>query len=742
MPNNEYVIKDNILVRCIVNEPRVVIPSNVTEIANHCFCIGDTEMGQANLVQVIIPENVTKIGEGAFMRSPNLKSVIIRGKAEIGMLAFYDCPMLYDFIICDGVKSLGRNCIGECRLLDHVFIPASVEHIDSWLCLQEEPEIEQPIFFCERYEPAPGWAPDWNHYYEHRDPEMGYSQEYRHKVFYGLTRIGFLRESYESVRPPKPTTATTIPENDEERYTLALNYIAKGRWSDAFDLVYEPSLPYQKKQRDLICRFLNGRGINMLRNDQIEMVAEEARWGDAPTAALIWGYWSMWNAIDMTGLDIAETYLLDAAKGGYGDAWETLKHMYLSGQNKRGIIDSKKAQYYLEEALISNSLVAFSQSVVKPLLYGWDGTEINVQKAYDLVKQRMASPDAETDNPMLINLLGSCYLEMGNKEEAIKCARKALELENSHYQAYILLFHCLCIDSEGNYLEGGQEREEQLVEEAVANNCPWGLFTKAIRLDNLSEKAEDEDKSALEHEARLLYEKAALLGDPDACYNLALNANSGTLGFYGPRTIDAYPFFMRGTMAGSCDCSYWISQMALIALDDNYSPAEREFNFGSDMTHDDPQTWYNLAWSYHKYYDVPWPNEEDTDVQGQPASDSAKSYYTGVNIDKQWNVCNLQIDWEADRNNDGDRKQFARKDGERASELPVAESGMTLSFDGMYGCGTWGALFNSVKVIDSDQQSLTISYGSMTYRLLPGHTVVLGRDGRDYTSFELSIRIE
>ncbi len=77
-----------------------------------------------------VPPGVKTVGEGAFLSSPNLKTVTVPdGVTAIGRLAFADCPSLVHVSIPDTVTSIGVGAFTMCSALKTVILPEGVTTI-------------------------------------------------------------------------------------------------------------------------------------------------------------------------------------------------------------------------------------------------------------------------------------------------------------------------------------------------------------------------------------------------------------------------------------------------------------------------------------------------------------------------------------------------------------------------------------------------------------------------------------
>lgn len=114
-----------------------------------------------------------------------------------------------------------------------------------------------------------------------------------------------------------------------------------------------------------------------------------------------------------------------------------------------------------------------------------------------------------------------------------------------------------------------------------------------------------------------------------------------------------------------------------------------------------------------------------------------------TNDNNTWNVAVLMIDWRADRHQEAHSIEFERPTADNPQpEYPVVV-GQVLSKSRLPMSGSWGELFSSVEVKAFDEHSLTVQYGANEYTLRPGESSeTLGESGKDYTTFEFSIRVK
>ncbi len=158
------IIGDNVLIKCNLNEPSIVIPDGVKYIGGNIFysCeflesvtipdsvtrIGNSAFyGCRNLSSVHIPDTVTYIGRFAFNYCNKIKSVTIpKGVTKIECGVFSNCRSLSTVTICGDVTEIGNSAFDKCIVLKSINIPDSVEIIDdsAFLGCKEIVEINLP----------------------------------------------------------------------------------------------------------------------------------------------------------------------------------------------------------------------------------------------------------------------------------------------------------------------------------------------------------------------------------------------------------------------------------------------------------------------------------------------------------------------------------------------------------------------------------------------------------------------
>ena len=102
------------------------IEYSVTKIGNNAF------LRCPDLNSIIIPDGVMTIGETAFADCTALSSIIIPNSVTtIGEGAFVGCSGITSVTVGNGVKSISKNMFQNCSSLAHVIIGTSVESIDE-----------------------------------------------------------------------------------------------------------------------------------------------------------------------------------------------------------------------------------------------------------------------------------------------------------------------------------------------------------------------------------------------------------------------------------------------------------------------------------------------------------------------------------------------------------------------------------------------------------------------------------
>lgn len=92
----------------------------------------------SKLSKIVLPNNILEIGESAFYGCSSLKNIDIPDKVtEIGYSAFHPCSSLRSVTFEKGsqLKYMVEGVFCDCEALTSIEIPASVEMIDMYYCI-------------------------------------------------------------------------------------------------------------------------------------------------------------------------------------------------------------------------------------------------------------------------------------------------------------------------------------------------------------------------------------------------------------------------------------------------------------------------------------------------------------------------------------------------------------------------------------------------------------------------------
>ena len=105
---------------------KIVLPNNILEIGESAF------YGCSSLKNIDIPDKVTEIGYSAFYGCSSLKNIDIPDKVtEIGDSAFRRCSSLMSINIPKEVTEIGRQAFGSCVSLTSINIPKRVTRLED-----------------------------------------------------------------------------------------------------------------------------------------------------------------------------------------------------------------------------------------------------------------------------------------------------------------------------------------------------------------------------------------------------------------------------------------------------------------------------------------------------------------------------------------------------------------------------------------------------------------------------------
>lgn len=119
---SDFIIVGTTLTAYTGSKPNVIIPSNVTIIADEAF------KGNKYLSTLVIPDSVTAIGIDAFRGCTSLTSVSMSNNVvSINENAFYACKSLQDINFPRSLKTIRISAFENCSSLTAVLIPSSCE---------------------------------------------------------------------------------------------------------------------------------------------------------------------------------------------------------------------------------------------------------------------------------------------------------------------------------------------------------------------------------------------------------------------------------------------------------------------------------------------------------------------------------------------------------------------------------------------------------------------------------------
>ncbi len=118
------------------------------ELPSTLVIIGEQSFAMCGLLSVSIPESVTEIGGSAFNGCSALETVSFSGNSQlktIGKYAFGDCRLLDHLYLPDGLRSIGEQAFCGCGFLSDIRLPEGITHIgrssfDGTRAAQNNPE--------------------------------------------------------------------------------------------------------------------------------------------------------------------------------------------------------------------------------------------------------------------------------------------------------------------------------------------------------------------------------------------------------------------------------------------------------------------------------------------------------------------------------------------------------------------------------------------------------------------------
>lgn len=102
----------------------ISIPDSVKSIDHHAFT-------KTNLTSIVFPKSCSVVERAACSDCLYLKTATFEGNAEIGYSLFENCTQLETVEFKEGLKQLPSNTFKECTSLKDVYLPNSIEIIDT-----------------------------------------------------------------------------------------------------------------------------------------------------------------------------------------------------------------------------------------------------------------------------------------------------------------------------------------------------------------------------------------------------------------------------------------------------------------------------------------------------------------------------------------------------------------------------------------------------------------------------------
>ena len=124
--NDDFVIKDGVLIKYTGKAEKVMIPNGVVFIKESAFENNDC------IKEVLFSDSITDMGYNAFNNCANLTNVQIAKSSRLTSIsnyAFYNCKKLASIDIPNSVKSIGFSAFAKCNSLTSITIPDSVTTI-------------------------------------------------------------------------------------------------------------------------------------------------------------------------------------------------------------------------------------------------------------------------------------------------------------------------------------------------------------------------------------------------------------------------------------------------------------------------------------------------------------------------------------------------------------------------------------------------------------------------------------
>ena len=279
-----------------------------------------------------------------------------------------------------------------------------------------------------------------------------------------------------------------------------------------------------------------------------EMV-ERLKNSDDYYACYGYGRWLSYANPDGQSIKEAEEKLTLAANYGYvPDAFAALAEMYYNGMVASDKVNREQHAFLMYKAAKEESELCQYRELENMIL-GEYGFEKEPEVAADILKRHLEKhPDCD---PIYWDLLGMA-IETTDKDEAIKCYKKSIEMGNT--ESYFPLARIL-------YNNGSKSLSRQYVEEGKLRgvvNCHRAMATFMSHEDYIALPEEKQKELHEEIDQGLRYAIAHY--DRYACYILAFYMYYGQMG-YEANTVEAITFAKRGCELGEIFCFDLLAQM-------------------------------------------------------------------------------------------------------------------------------------------------------------------------------------
>ena len=128
LPNTLTAIGSGVFSNC-GSLTGVPLPEGLTTIDDGAFSYC------SNLISMTIPSTVAELGISVFSNCRALQTVTFTGNLvkHLPDNLFYYCTKLQNFVIPNGVETIGGSVFGYCGLLTEITVPEGVTHMGSWV---------------------------------------------------------------------------------------------------------------------------------------------------------------------------------------------------------------------------------------------------------------------------------------------------------------------------------------------------------------------------------------------------------------------------------------------------------------------------------------------------------------------------------------------------------------------------------------------------------------------------------